>query len=92
MSAKHPDVLSLVEDIRSYLRESLLKDIDGRFESYRRSIVVRDEWCCNRMATFASEIWSAPKPNPKTPDRIGSTSFNLRGETVIYCPFCGVKL
>lgn len=91
MNAK--DITTIVAgvsaSIQEPLRAELLREVENRIESFRRAVYVRDEWCCNDMTRFATEIWQAAKP--RTGDTFGSVAFQLRGRIVNYCPFCGVS-
>lgn len=79
-------VADMVRDaVLPLLRDEVMREIHGRMESYRRSWVTRDEWCCKGMREFAVKAWAAPSHK-------GVHSFMYLGQHIVYCPCCGVKL
>lgn len=73
------------------LREHVLREVDARIEQFRRSVYIREDWCCNDMRRFALDTWGATKPRTETDAHFGNVSYQLRGHHVNYCPFCGVS-
>ena len=78
-----------VRSLESVLKRELVDYVDGRIEQHRRAVYVGDAWCCVRMRTFAVKCWGAPEP--RTGETLGNVAYQLRGETVNYCPFCGAS-
>src|SRR5688572_32190498 len=82
-------VIEALKPTEDRLRSDLYREVERQVESYRRSMTVRDKWCCLPLQKFAAEIWGVSQPRT---EGLGTTSFKLRGVDVIYCPFCGVKV
>lgn len=81
---------SLHTALMPILRDEMRVDIRREVDGYRRSVYMRDEWCCAQMTKFAMAVWSACKP--KHDDvTFGNVAYQLRGHTVNFCPFCGVS-
>lgn len=87
------EIAKFIDTAIDTLEERLLRRIDDKIESYRKSTWGREHWCCDDMAKFANDVWGANKPRGGRDDArvFGSTAYMLRDHIVNYCPFCGVK-
>ena len=78
------------DNLENKMTEKLKEEIDIQFITYKKSISVRDNWCCCNMQKFAANMWHINQP-AKNRDNFGVT-YRFRNMDIIYCPFCGVKL
>jgi hypothetical protein len=82
-------VAALEKSLETPLRERLERFVNERLDTYRRSVWVREEWCCNEMRAFATKFWGASKPRT---DETWGVRYQIRGHGVNYCPFCGASV
>lgn len=81
----------LFEDIFEKREAQMLRHVEQKIEGYRQSMWTRDRWCCDDMEKFAAKVWGVSQPK-SNPDAFGQCAYQLRGYSVNYCPFCGVKV
>ncbi len=85
-------LVPLLDEMRKDIKRDVQEFVEGAIEAHRRRMWVRDKWCCLNMAAFASYVWLMPNPPRRDESTFGGTTLQLRGHTVNYCPFCGVKV
>lgn len=81
-----------IEAMRLDIKKDLQEFVESAIEAHRRRIWVRDRWCCEAMINFASKAWLMTNPPKRDESAFGGVTLQLRGETVNYCPFCGVRV
>lgn len=86
------DVVKMADKLLVVLRDESRKQIAEEMRGYRESYVRTGKWCCEPMTHFAKRAWSMPNPSPPESSPFGSIRLELFGRSVIFCPFCGVKL
>ncbi len=57
-----------VESMRQDIKADLREYIEGAIESHRRSVWVKDRWCCEDMQTFAAHVWLLSNPPNREPE------------------------
>lgn len=82
-------VSTAIESMRSSIETDLRHFVEDAIEAHRRRMWVREKWCCTGMVKFATHFWAAPNP-PKRDTAAFGIELQIRGETLNYCPFCGV--
>jgi hypothetical protein len=97
MAMLPPVMATAIKELREYLSKDIAGQVERAMVAYRKSVTIKDRWCCNEMVDFATKFWGAAVPNLGTfhtggEPPIFGTSYQIRGSHVNFCPFCGVKI
>jgi hypothetical protein len=83
-------VKTAIDSMQEYLLKDISQRIDGAMAAYRKSVTVKEHWCCREMREFAAHFWNASKPC--IDNNTFGVAYQIRGSHVNFCPFCGVKI